>query len=260
MADNIESDFIEPDVFDDNTQNYSAQNNSYNNNNSHMDNPAPDYSNPFFESGMETSQTGANGIAADVNPVMKRGTLDESVVETLTKDFFDIVERLKLTFTPILGLNVSDDEINDLAKSCDMWAPLLFIIFYSLCVSHGKSIFSTLFMFCWFTLLLMGLHLRLIEPTRKISLISYISLCGYPLSLQVLYSLISQLLVPVIIKVSRGNGAVVGVLTVVKLLLLAGTVYTSVKCSAFITRCHGFVQLFPLGILYLTLGWISTVL
>ncbi|CAL9733559.1 protein Yip4p [Monosporozyma servazzii] len=254
MADRVESDFIEPDVFDDiNTQDFHPAGS-----NTRMNNPAADYSNPFFESGMETSQQA--DIVSDANPAMRRGTLDESIVQTLTKDVLDIFERLKLTFTPILGINVTDDEILDLAKSCDMWAPLLFIIFYSLCVSHGKSIFSTLFMFCWFVLLLMGLHLRLIEPTRKISLISYISLCGYPLSLQVVYSLISQLLLPVIFKVSRGKTVVVAILTLVELILLAGSVFASIKCSAFITRSHGFVQLFPLGVLYLTIGWIATVL
>lgn len=260
MADRVEADFIEPDVFDEiDTRDYRTNDSSKNS--ARGSNPAQDYANPFFASGMEASQDTAD-VAADVNvnPAMKRGTLDESIVQTLTKDIFDIIERLKLTFTPILRISVTDDEVMDLAKSCDMWAPLLFIIAYSLCVSHGKSIFSTLFMFCWFVLLLMGLHLRLIEPTRKISLISYISLCGYPLSLQVVYSLISQLLLPVIFKVSRGKTALVAILTLLELILLAASVYASIKCSAFITRSHGFVQLFPLGVLYLTIGWIATVL
>lgn len=254
MTDNIESDFIEPDVFDVDTP--------INNNNNANTNTHTDYSNPFFDSGMETNAypEGTGNITADVNPAVKRGTLDESIMETLKKDLFDILERLKLTFAPLLGMNVTDDEIADLSRSCDMWAPLLFIIFYSLCVSHGKSIFSTLFLFCWFVLLLMGLHLRLIEPTRKISLISYISLCGYSLSLQVLYSVVVQLVFPVITKVTRHSGVVIRILTVLQLLLLVGTIMASIKCSAFTTRSKGLVQLFPLGLLYLILGWTATVL
>ena len=251
MSDNIESDFIEPDVFYVDNKSKSHVNN----------NIRPDYSNPFSNSGMEATQ-GDNYISADITAAMRRGTLDESVIETLSKDTHDIMERLKLTFTPILNINVPDEDIDDLSKSCDMWAPLLFIIFYSLCVSHGKSIFSTLFLFCWFTLFLMGLHLRLIEPTRKISLISYISLCGYPLSLLAVYSLFSQVLIPIIMKISSysSKNIIIRLLTIVELSTLLGTIFTSVKCGAFITRSKGFVQLFPLGILYLILGWIATVL
>ena len=251
MTNNIESDFIEPDVF-----------NVDNKGTTHMNNNiTADYSNPFSNSGMETTQ-GNNYISADISPAMERGTLDESVVETLSKDIHDIMKRLKLTFAPLLRINVSNEDINDLSKSCDMWAPLLFIIFYSLCVSRGKSIFSTLFLFSWFTLFFMGLHLRLIEPTRKISLISYISLCGYPVSLIVMYSLLSQILIPIVIKISStsSQNIIIRLLTIVELIALIGTVFTSVRCSAFITRSKGFVQLFPLGILYLILGWIATVL
>lgn len=251
MSDTLDPDFIEPDVFNDDNRGTSSLKN----------NIISDYSNPFSASGMETTQ-GDNYIPTDVSPIIKRGTLDESVMETLSKDFFDIMERLKLTFTPILRINSTDEDISSLATSCDMWAPLLFIIFYSLCVSHGKSIFSTLFLFCWFTLFLMGLHLRLIEPTRRISLISYLSLCGYPLSIIAVYSLLSQILIPIIIKISSNSARniMVRVLTIIELITLVGTVFTAVKCSAFITKSKGFVQLFPLGILYLILGWIATVL
>lgn len=251
MPDDINSDFIEPDVFSSGNKGTSSTSN----------NVTSDYSNPFSASGMEATQEG-NYIPTDVSPAVKRGTLDESVMETLSKDIRDIMERLKLTFTPILRINITDDEINSLTTSCDMWTPLLFIIFYSLCVSHGKSIFSTLFLFCWSMLFLMGLHLRLIEPTRKISLISYLSLCGYPLSLIALYSLLSQILIPIIIKISSNStqNMIVRALTFIELITLVGTVFAAIKCTAFITKSKGFVQLFPLGILYLILGWIATVL
>ncbi|CCD23310.1 Yip4p NDAI_0B02750 [Naumovozyma dairenensis CBS 421] len=209
----------------------------------------------------------ANPFASPSDPI-KRGTLDESVLTTLKRDVSEINSRLKQVVYPhfptrtLLPTSEPGNSIEsnvDISGHSDLWAPLTFIILYSLCVSHAKSLFSSIFVSCWFILLVMALHLRLTKPYDNISLISYISLSGYCLFPQVINAFLSQVILPLFLKANY-NTWIIRVLTILKLLFLAVCLKWSVTAITLVTKCKDAVQIFPLGLCFLGFGWLSTML
>ncbi|CCC68627.1 hypothetical protein NCAS_0B05430 [Naumovozyma castellii] len=246
--DTIEPDFIEPDSV------------SYGG----LDSTAP---------APATSATTAGGeynpFETTTNPV-KRGTLDEPVISTIKRDIFEINARLRQVVYPHFPTRtlISSTEppngstevtSGDISVHCDLWAPLCFIILYALCVSHAKSLFSSLFVSCWFILLVMALHLKLTKPFDNVSLISYVSLAGYCLFPQVINAALSQLLFPLAFKTIKGAWGI-RILTFLKIVCLVLCLMWSLASISLVTKSKGFVQVYPLGLCLLGLGWLSTIL
>lgn len=196
-----------------------------------------------------------------------RGTLDETVLETLKRDVVDINSRLKQVVYPHFpsffcqcseGMGAAND--NDISANCDLWAPLAFIILYSLFVSHAQSLFSSLFVSSWFILLVMALHLRLTKPHQKVSLISYISISGYCLFPQVLNALLSQLLLPLAFHIGRENHWVVRILSFLQLVIMALCLMWSVAAVSWVTKSKTVIEIYPLALCFFGMAWLSTIL
>ncbi|KAL3229002.1 Protein YIP4 [Nakaseomyces bracarensis] len=242
----IEPDFIEPDV------------------------PVSGGGNSNVSNGNDNAVSGLSGTM-DVAGGLNRGTLDESVAETLKRDVYDINSKLKQVVYPHLpssrymaagteDSNSNNSSSDELFNSSDFWAPLAFIILYSVCVSHAKTLFSSIFVSSWFVLLVMALHLKLTKPYQNASLLSYISLSGYCLFPLVLNALMVQIVLPAIFHAMGESHWKVRVHTVINLVCFAFCFIWSFSCSAIVTRSKGFVQLYPLALCLFGLGWLSVIL
>ncbi|CAI4039092.1 hypothetical protein SMKI_07G0630 [Saccharomyces mikatae IFO 1815] len=224
----------------------------------------PDFIEP--EGPLAVSGGAADSIGGVLQTSGSRGTLDETVLQTLKRDVVDINSRLKQVVYPHFpsffscsedGLETSD---KDISANCDLWAPLAFIILYSLFVSHARSLFSSLFVSSWFVLLVMALHLRLTKPHQKVSLISYISISGYCLFPQVLNALIAQLLLPLVFHVGRQNRWIVRILSLVKLVVMVLCLMWSVAAVSWVTKSKTVIEIYPLGLCLFGMAWLSTIL
>lgn len=222
-------------------------------------------------SNVNNSMPGLSGNM-DVVGGLSRGTLDETVLQTLKRDIYDINSKLKQVVYPHMpssrymaagtaedgATTGTDDQI---FNSSDFWAPLAFIILYSVCVSHAKTLFSSVFVSSWFVLLVMALHLKLTKPYQNASLLSYISLSGYCLFPLVINALVVQVILPAIFHAMKETqGWKVRVHSVLKLTCFAFCFVWSFSCSAIVTRSKGFVQLYPLALCLFGLGWLSIIL
>ncbi|KOG99331.1 Yip4p [Saccharomyces eubayanus] len=216
---------------------------------------------------------GAGSADEGLHDSASRGTLDETVLKTLKRDVVDINSRLKQVVYPHFpslfrcwcdGLGAEDSGSSaadsDISANCDLWAPLAFIILYALFVSHAQSLFSSLFVSSWFILLVMALHLRLTKPHQKVSLISYISICGYCLFPQVLSALLSQVLLPLAFRIGGQNRWVVRVLSLLKLVVMALCLMWSVAAVAWVTKSKTAIEIYPLALCLFGMAWLSTIL
>ncbi|CCK71198.1 Yip4p KNAG_0G01400 [Huiozyma naganishii CBS 8797] len=210
------------------------------------------------------------GLQGQMAPQYNRGTLDETVIKTLKRDVLEINARLKMVVYPhfptrafLQAAATSEQQqgSESIDSHCDMWAPLTFVIVYSLCVSHAKALFSSIFVCCWFVLLVMALHLRLAKPYDNVSVISYVSLSGYCLFPQMVNAVAVQTVLPLVFRaLGRDHRWAVRGTTALKLLSLAACMVWSLTAISLVTKSKGFVQIFPLGLCLLALGWISTAL
>ncbi|SMN18499.1 similar to Saccharomyces cerevisiae YGL198W YIP4 Protein that interacts with Rab GTPases, localized to late Golgi vesicles [Maudiozyma saulgeensis] len=237
-----------------------------------------DISNPF-----DDNNANSDFIQTDTYNVSKnsRGTLDETILETLRRDFTEINTTLKkvvyphfpsrqlLSSTSTMITNESlssssnsanDQSIADISANCDLWAPLIFVITYSLCVSHAHTLFSSLFVLCWTLLLIMSLHMRLTKPYENVNMITYISLSGYCIFPQVINSIITQIIFPIILKMAGNRHWSIRIITLLKLITLILCELWSLTSISLVTNSKGFVQIFPLGLCLLGLGWLATIL
>lgn len=242
----IESDAIEPDMTPKNPAQHS---------------PIPER--PHHE--QDGGYSGAT-LVSDAT-VLKRGTLDESVMETLQRDLFEINSRLKQVVYPHFPASVIasiDDSTfaTPVCHSSDLWAPLTFIILYSLIVSHAKSLFSSLFITCWSILVVMALHLRLTKPHQPVSLISYVSESGYCLFPQVVQSLLTQIVIPMFLKVVLKGKThwQIRISAILELFLMAVCLLWSLSAISLVTNAKGYVQVYPLALCFFGLAWLSTTL
>lgn len=199
----------------------------------------------------------------NVAPTFKRGTLDETVLETFKRDVLEINARLKQVVYPhffFRGQDVGEFQ-DDSAIHCDLWAPLAFIILYSVSASrsNAKSLFSGLFVSLWGALLLMAVHLKLVKPHDRNSLVSYVSMAGYSLFPLVVNSVLGQLILPAIFTIGRGSQWSIRILLLLRLLLLAGAVTWSMNSIRIVTKCRTFVEIFPLALCFLGIGWLSVI-
>ena len=207
------------------------------------------------------------------------GTLDESVLATLRRDVDGINATLRKVVYPhfpsrqLLSSadsaeaaanplsSTGDGTIEDISANCDLWAPLLFVIAYSLCVSHARSLFSSLFVLCWALLLCMSLHLRLTKPRENVNLITYVSLAGYCMFPQVINAALTQVVYPVLLHLGGAHRHwTVRILTLLDIATLACCMVWSLTAISLVTNARGFIQIFPLGLCLLGLSWLATIL
>lgn len=200
-------------------------------------------------------------------PISQRGTLDESILKTFKRDVKDINTRLKQVVYPnVFNLgshsNSQQQDFTNASVHCDLWAPLTFIILYAVSVSpaHAKTLFSSLFVTQWFVLLLMATHLRLTKPQTKTSLISYVSVSGYCLFPQVLNAMVSRLLLPLILKVAHNSSWCIRVLVLLRILLLGICLFWSVTSISFVTKSNNFIEIYPLALCFIGIGWLTVLL
>ena len=206
-----------------------------------------------------------------------RGTLDESVMATLRRDVDGINATLRKVVYPhfpsrqLLAGSAAEaapplsssgeGSIEDISANCDLWAPLLFVITYSLCVSHARSLFSSLFVLCWALLLCMSLHLRLTKPRENVNLITYISLAGYCIFPQVVNAVLTQVVYPVLLHIGGAHRHwMVRILTLLDIVTLVCCMVWALTAISLVTNARGFVQIFPLGLCLLGLSWLATIL
>ncbi|CAB4252413.1 similar to Saccharomyces cerevisiae YGL198W YIP4 Protein that interacts with Rab GTPases, localized to late Golgi vesicles [Maudiozyma barnettii] len=264
------SDYIEPDTPG------GVNHHSNLNNNDNLSNV--DISNPF-----DDNNNIASAVPADSDNVSKntRGTLDENVLETLRRDLFEINSTLKKVVYPhfpsrqllsststMVNESLSsssptspnNQSIEDISANCDLWAPLIFVITYSLCVSHAHTLFSSLFVLCWILLLIMSLHMRLTKPYENVNMITYISLSGYCIFPQVINAIISQIIFPILLKMIGNRHWSIRIITLLKLITLILCELWSLTSISLVTNSRGLIQIFPLGLCLLGLGWLATIL
>lgn len=206
---------------------------------------------------------GLSDPMTDVRATSNRGTLDETIFETFKRDVLEINARLRQVVYPhfVLSPQVAADLESDAAVHCDLWAPLAFIILYSVFVSrsNAKSLFSGLFVSLWGALVLMAVHLRLVKPYEKNSLMSYISMSGYCLFPQVVNSMLGQLILPLIFKLAHGSHWSIRFLVATRVLLLVASVMWSVNSIRIVAKCQTLVETFPLALCFFVIGWLSIV-
>ncbi|QLQ79605.1 hypothetical protein HG537_0C02520 [Torulaspora globosa] len=213
----------------------------------------------------DVTETAVPQDASDgVLPTSNRGTLDESIFETFKRDVLGINARLKQVVYPhffLRGRDISHYQ-NDTNISCDLWAPLAFIILYSVSVSrsNARTLFSGLFFSLWAALLVMAVHLRLVKPHEKSSLISYVSMAGYCLFPIVINSLVGQLILPSIFRIGHHTGWSIRTLLILRLLLLAASVTWSMNSIRIVAKCQSCVEIFPLALCFFSIGWLSVIL
>lgn len=198
-----------------------------------------------------------------VLPRSSRGTLDESIFETFKRDVLGINARLKQVVYPHFFLRGQDlSHYQSDAIHCDLWAPLAFVILYSVSVSrsNARSLFSGLFVALWAALLIMAVHLRLVKPHEKSSPLSYVSMAGYCLFPLVINSIVGQLILPAIFRIGHGAHWAVRALLTLRLLLLAASVTWSVNSIRIVAKCQSFVEVFPLALCFFCIGWLSVIL
>ncbi|CAG58403.1 uncharacterized protein GVI51_D01661 [Nakaseomyces glabratus] len=243
----IEPDFIEPDV------------------------PVRDGSNGNSSAAGSRGIAGLSGNMETSSGDWNRGTLDESVLATFKRDIYDINSKLKQVVYPHLPSHrymatTSGDQDSaqganeDIFNSSDFWAPLTFIILYSVCVSHAKGLFSSVFVSCWFVLVVMALHLKLTKPYQNATLLSYVSLSGYCMFPLVICGLLVQIVIPAVSHTLGTSPWKVRVSTLLRLTVFGFCFIWSFTCSAIVTRSKGFVQLYPLALCLFGLAWLSMIL
>lgn len=213
---------------------------------------------PTGASPIETTSTNMNSLP--------RGTLDESILKTLKRDVTNINYRLKQVVYPHFPkfvntrISQSTQLSNDIASHCDLWAPLIFIICYSLAVSHAHSLFSSLFTSCWFILLVISFHLKLVKPEDSISLISYVSLAGYCIFPQVIQALLTQIILPLAFKPVKNPTLSIRLVMILKLILTAGSTMWSVTSLSLVSNCTSFISVYPSALCLFGLSWLATIL
>lgn len=199
----------------------------------------------------------------DVRPTSNRGTLDETIFETLKRDVLEINSRLKQVVYPhfVLNRQPATDFAADTAVHCDLWAPLAFIILYSVSVSrsNAKSLFSGLFVSLWGALVVMAVHLRLVKPHEKNSLMSYVSMSGYCLFPQVVNSILGQLVLPLIFSLGHGSHWSIRILIITRVLLAVASVMWSINSFRVVANCQSLVEIYPLALSFFVIGWLSIV-
>ncbi|CCH61587.1 hypothetical protein TBLA_0F00430 [Henningerozyma blattae CBS 6284] len=216
--------------------------------------------------GMDNSNLGMNNPTNLSAPL--RGTLDETILQTLKRDLLNINFRLRQVVYPHFptgrsltqGSSQQTNNVQDIAAHCDLWAPLLFIISYSLAVSHAHSLFSSLFVSCWSVLIIMALHLRLTKPYDSVSLVSYISVVGYCIFPQVIQSCLTQVILPLCFKPIKNPTISVRVLMILKLVLTGIATLWSVTAATLVSNSRSFIHVYPLGLCLFGLSWLATIL
>lgn len=196
-----------------------------------------------------------------VRGASERGTLDESVYETFKRDVVDINTRLKQVVYPHFWICCRYTSVEaEQDVHCDLWAPLTFILIYTISVSRSDTaaLFSTVFVSLWAILLIMALHLRLTKIQDSNSLLSNISISGYCLFPMVINNLLSQVLLPLVFH-DLGNALIYRIYTSLRLVILGGALFWSIAAIRYVTKSDTFIQTYPLVLCFLGIGWLSII-
>ncbi|BAO39438.1 hypothetical protein C6P41_003941 [Kluyveromyces marxianus] len=187
----------------------------------------------------------------------QRGTLDESIAATFKRDVHEINDKLKKVVYPHFPLGGPTAQDQHVFQGTDLWAPLCFIILYSLFLSKGRGKFSTFFITCWLLISTMATHLKLLNPHEPMSWMSYLSLAGYCVFPQVINSLACSIIFPLINEIPK--------VSLVRLVVLA-RIASFALCSswAIVSMCkvsnsQTFVKKYPLALCLIILGWLPVI-
>ncbi|CAG98352.1 Yip4p [Kluyveromyces lactis] len=201
------------------------------------------------------TETG-NGYGSTLS-TSARGTLDESIVSTFKRDFHEINDKLKKVVYPHFPLGSPSAQDQHVFQGTDLWAPLCFIILYSLFLSKGRGRFSSFFITCWLVISAMATHLKLLNPHEPMSWMSYLSLAGYCMFPQVINSLACSIILPLFNKIPK--------VTLIRLIVIARIVSFAL-CSSWsiismwkVSKSQTLVQKYPLALCLVTLGWLSVI-
>ncbi|KAH3901616.1 uncharacterized protein SCODWIG_02417 [Saccharomycodes ludwigii] len=218
-----------------------------------------------------------SNISNTTSLTFQRGTLDESIWETIKRDLLNINNRLKQVIYPSCINNRLATTDTAIDNNSDLWAPLLFILIYS-SITTKESSFSTLFVITWGLSLLIGLHLKnscattsanLTTPNnilnKKSILLNNVSVFGYCLFPIMLSSIFIIYLLPLILKALPSSSIIlIHVLDlVVKLIscfIMTYWSYSSLlfcikNSNASINYEFDFIAKYPVFISYLLLSW-----
>lgn len=193
-----------------------------------------------------------------------RGTLDEPIIDTFKRDLLEINSQLSKVIYPnfpLIGsssINQEDVGTHTSGKT-DLWAPLCFIILFSLFVSYNNLTFSGLFILCWILVLIMAFHLKLSESNQHVALISSISLSGYCIFPQLVHALLSFIIIPLIFKPIPILSLRIRLIIIFKLISLITCSLWSTSSIKFVTNFNNFVQIYPLSLCLFFLGWLCII-
>ncbi|CDO95888.1 unnamed protein product [Kluyveromyces dobzhanskii CBS 2104] len=186
-----------------------------------------------------------------------RGSLDESIASTFKRDVHEINDKLKKVVYPNFPLGSPTPQDQHVFQGTDLWAPLCFIILYSLFLSKGPGRFSTFFITCWLLISAMATHLKLLNPHEPMSWMSYLSLAGYCMFPQVINSLACSIIFPLFDKISMRP---FDRLIVCSRLVSFGLCTSwSVVSMWKVTEAKTVVQKYPLALCLVVLGWLCAV-
>lgn len=191
-----------------------------------------------------------------------RGTLDEPVADTFKRDVSQINAKLRQVVYPHFPVALGTGDLADdqeFVKGADLWAPLSFIILFSLTLSQAHSLFSSLFVLCWSILLVVAFHLKLTRQTPG-SLLSYVSLSGYCLFPQVINSTLCSIVYPLLLRAVGSGPWKMRCLLILKLVTFVLCSLWSFSSVCFVSRAQGIVEKYPLALCFIGIGWLCVVL
>ncbi|SCV00829.1 LANO_0F08768g1_1 [Lachancea nothofagi CBS 11611] len=219
--------------------------------------------NPFSDPGV---------LDAGLIPRAGRGTLDESVAQTLKRDLLQINSRLKQVVYPRFSRSTSRDQPTRDPESmiqprgmgssaqdhcADLWAPLLFTIAYSVALSRRSEQFSNLFVLSWAALGAIAVHLTLgkTDDGRNTPFLAAVSTCGYCLFPHVINAISSSLLFPLFTALILAGQWRYRVLAVLRIVVFAACSFWSCSSAFNAMGAKGPLDKYPLILVLLTLNW-----
>ncbi|KAL6940536.1 hypothetical protein ACO0QE_004440 [Hanseniaspora vineae] len=222
-------------------------------------------------------------IDYDVSAHSERGTLDESVWDTIKRDLYTIHKRLNVIVYPkfvqsYITVQASELEQNGTqtggigeagTNDSDLWAPLIFILLFSEIASSSSTSFSIYFVTSWLVILLGSIHLKKFSmlqssssptslSTKRILMnVSLLGYCIFPILLDaIIIKLVFNLLLFRYINIPALK-------IIIKLALISSTTFWSYYCCLVSITTESssieFLHKLPLLLVFTFLNWLNMI-
>lgn len=219
-------------------------------------------------------------IDYDMSAHSARGTLDESVWDTIKRDLYTIHKRLNVIVYPkfvqsYITMEASELEQNGQtgrsgeANDSDLWAPLIFILLFSEISSYSSTSFSIYFVTSWLVILLGSIHLKkfsmLQSPSSSASpstkkILMNVSLLGYCIFPILVDSIIIRLILNLVL---FKYISIPALQILIKVVLISLTTFWSFYCCVVSVTTESssieFLHKLPLLLVFTFLNWLNMI-